>query len=148
MASTAPPFSAPEIVRGASALTIDSRDAREGAIFVALRGTRTDGHRFIDDALARGARTIVMEQHRELPAGVRGIVVENSARALAELASAFYGAPAAALKLIGITGTNGKTTTASMVAAILNAAGVRAGVIGTLGASLLEYRRPLSNTTP
>ena len=148
MASTAPPFSAPEIVRGASALTIDSRDAREGAIFVALRGTRTDGHRFINDALARGARTIVMEQHRELPAGVRGIVVENSARALAELASAFYGAPAEALKLIGITGTNGKTTTASMVAAILNAAGVRAGVIGTLGASLLEYRRPLSNTTP
>jgi len=148
VASTAPSFSAQEIVRGASALTVDSRTIEDGAIFVAMRGLHTDGHEFIDDAIARGARTIVMEHPRPLPAGVRGIVVSDSARALAELGSAFYGAPAAALKLIGVTGTNGKTTTAQMIAAILNAAGTRTGVIGTLGASIGDYRSPLQNTTP
>ncbi|MBV8363568.1 MAG: UDP-N-acetylmuramoyl-L-alanyl-D-glutamate--2,6-diaminopimelate ligase, partial [Candidatus Eremiobacteraeota bacterium] len=148
MASTAPTFSATDIVRGASALTVDSRSVSDGAIFVAMRGLHVDGHRFIDDAVTRGARTIVMEQPRDLPPGVRAIVVADSARALAEIADAFYGSPAAALTLIGVTGTNGKTTTAHMIAAILNAAGTQTGMIGTLGAALLDYKTPLKNTTP
>ncbi|MBV8726963.1 MAG: UDP-N-acetylmuramoyl-L-alanyl-D-glutamate--2,6-diaminopimelate ligase [Candidatus Eremiobacteraeota bacterium] len=148
MASTAPPFLAQEIVRGASALTIDSRAVKEGAIFVAMRGLHTDGHKFIDDAIARGARTIVMEEPRQLPDGVRGIIVGDSARALSELANAFYGEPAATLTLIGVTGTNGKTTTAQMIAAILNAAGRPTGVMGTLGASIGDHRIALQNTTP
>ncbi len=113
-----------------------------------MRGTRTDGHRFIDDAIARGARTIVMEERRELPPGVRGFIVADSSQALAELASAFYGAPASGLTLIGVTGTNGKTTTAHMIASIFNASGKCTGVVGTLGASLPNYHLPLKNTTP
>ena len=148
MARAASPFSAQEIVRGASALTIDSRNAIDGSVFVAMRGAHTDGHRFIDDAIAHGARTIVMEQSRDLPDGVRGVVVADSARALAELANAYYGAPASALTLIGVTGTNGKTTTAQMIASILNAAGRVTGVIGTLGASVSDFALPLHNTTP
>jgi len=148
VASTAPAYSPQDIVRGAAALTIDSRIVSEGAVFVALRGTHTDGHNFIDDAIARGARTIVMERQRDLPAGVRGVVVDDSARALAELAAAFYGEPAAALTLVGVTGTNGKTTTAQMIAAVLGAAGIPAGVIGTLGASFDGYSEHLQNTTP
>jgi UDP-N-acetylmuramoyl-L-alanyl-D-glutamate--2,6-diaminopimelate ligase len=148
VASSAPPFSADDIVRGATSLTADSRTVRDGAIFVALRGTRADGHDYIDSAIERGARTVVMESARELPSGVRGVVVPDSARALASLADAFYGAPAASLTMVGITGTNGKTTTTQMVAAILSAGGVPAGIIGTLGASFSNYRRSLQNTTP
>jgi len=148
VASRAPTFLANDVVRGASLLTADSRAVKDGAIFVALRGTQTDGHHFIDDAIARGARTIVMERTRELPSGVRGIIVPDSARALAELASAFYDAPAQALTMIGVTGTNGKTTTVQMIAAMLSAGGVPAGILGTLGASFLEHRIGLQNTTP
>lgn len=148
VASPAPAFLADDVVRGASLLTADSRLAADGAIFVALRGTRSDGHDFIDDAIARGARTVVMERMRELPSGVRGVVVPDSARALAALASAFYGAPAESLMMVGVTGTNGKTTTAQMIAAILTASDVPAGIIGTLGASFLDHRVALQNTTP
>jgi len=148
MAPESPVASPEELVRGASALVIDSRAATDGSIFVALHGFHTDGHAFIDDAIRRGARVGVMEEERALPPGVRGVVVADSSRMLSRLANAFYGAPAAARKMIGITGTNGKTTAAAMLGAILNAAGIPCAVAGTLGASFAGKVWPLGNTTP
>lgn len=137
-----------DVLRGASSLAIDSRNVQPGSVFVALRGVHTDGHRFIDDAIARGATTIVMERPMALPESVRGIVVRDSARALSKLASVYYGAPAQALTMIGVTGTNGKTTTTQMIASILNGSAMCAAVIGTLGASFGTDHWPLANTTP
>ena len=129
-------------------LTIDSREVRPGALFVALRGEHTDGHRFLPQAVKNGAVAVLVEQLSEMPAHVTTIVVPDSARALSQIADAFYGMPSRDLIVTGITGTNGKTTTSQMVAAILNAAGVACGTIGTIGAHLGEREWPLANTTP
>ncbi|MDQ6929428.1 MAG: UDP-N-acetylmuramoyl-L-alanyl-D-glutamate--2,6-diaminopimelate ligase [Candidatus Eremiobacteraeota bacterium] len=137
-----------DVLLGAPSLVTDSRAVQPGSVFVALRGLHTDGHRFVDDAVARGARVIVLETPAALPDGVRGVVVADSARALSALASIFYGHPAQGLVMIGITGTNGKTTTAHMVDAILNEAGLPAAAVGTLGATFGTQHWPLKNTTP
>ncbi len=131
-----------------SALAIDSREARAGALFVALRGEHTDGHRFIGDAVSHGCAAVVMEDLCEVPPGVTAIVVPDSARALSQLADVFYGSPSQALTIAGITGTNGKTTTSQMTAAIMNEAGVPTGTIGTIGARFGDTEWPLANTTP
>jgi UDP-N-acetylmuramoyl-L-alanyl-D-glutamate--2,6-diaminopimelate ligase len=113
-------------------IAVDSRRVRGGELFVAVRGTATDGHAFIGDALERGAVAVVAE--RPVPSlGIPSVVVENSARALALLAARFHGDPAAELHLCGVTGTNGKTSTAHLVRSILATAGKRMGIIGTLG---------------
>jgi UDP-N-acetylmuramoyl-L-alanyl-D-glutamate--2,6-diaminopimelate ligase len=131
-----------------TALVIDSRRAHSGALFIALRGEHTDGHRFIADALSRGCEAVVMEELCEVPAHVAAVVVPDSARALSQIADAFYGAPSRTLTIAGITGTNGKTTTTQMVAAIMTAAGLDAGTIGTIGARFRTSEWPLENTTP
>lgn len=131
-----------------SAIVIDSREVRAGALFVALRGEQTDGHRFIGEAVARGCAAVVMEEFCDVPPHVTAIVVPDSARALSQLADAFYGSPSHTLTVAGITGTNGKTTTSQMTAAIMNEGGMPAGVIGTIGARFGEKEWPLANTTP
>src|SRR5579884_2132895 len=118
-----------------SAIIIDSREARAGCLFVALRGERTDGHRFIGDAVAAGASSVVMEELCAVPPDVTAVVVPDSARALSQLADTFYGSPSRDLTIAGITGTNGKTTAVHMTAAIMNAAGISSGTIGTVGAA-------------
>ena len=137
-----------DVLLGAPSLVTDSRAAQPGSVFVALRGLHTDGHLFINDAIARGARVIVLERPATLPDGVRGVVVADSARALSTLADSFYNHPSQALVMIGITGTNGKTTTAQMVSAILTEAGLPAAALGTLGATFGTHHWPLKNTTP
>lgn len=134
--------------RTVAGIAIDSRDVAPGSLFVALRGAQTDGHRFVPQAVRGGAIAVVMEELCEVPASVTAIVVPDSARALSTIASAFYGAPSQELTIAGITGTNGKTTTAQMTAAVMNAAGVPCGTIGTIGARFRERQWPLSNTTP
>ncbi len=136
-----------------TAMTIDSREARAGSLFVALRGEHTDGHRFIGDAVARGCEVVVSESLDTL--GMTGeaqevtlVVVPDSARALSQLADVFYASPSRDLCVAGITGTNGKTTTAQMAAAIFNAGGMPAGTIGTIGARFGAAEWPLANTTP
>ena len=131
-----------------TAIAIDSRHAAPGSLFVALRGEHTDGHRFIGDAVARGCEAVVMEDFCEVPPAVTSIVVPDSARALSQIADAFYGSPSRALTVVGITGTNGKTTTSQMTAAIMSAGGVPAGTIGTIGARFEQKEWPLENTTP
>jgi UDP-N-acetylmuramoyl-L-alanyl-D-glutamate--2,6-diaminopimelate ligase len=102
-----------------------------GALFIAVRGSQADGHRFVPGALERGAAALVVETRQ--PVDVPQLVVSDARRAAIELARAWYGDPGRALVLVGITGTNGKTTTTGLVRHLLNANGT-AGSIGTLGA--------------
>ncbi len=101
-----------------------------GGVFVAVRGSAADGHRFIPEALARGAAAVVAEEALRL--SVPLVRVADARRALAELAAAFYGDPARELTLVAVTGTNGKTTTSYLLESILREAGCRVGVIGTI----------------
>lgn len=130
------------------ALALDSRNVRPGTLFAALRGERTDGHRYIAQAAENGAVAIVMEEHCEVPAGVTAIVVPDSARAISQIADAFYDSPSHSLTVAGFTGTNGKTTATQMLAAIFEAAGFPAGTIGTIGARFHADEWPIENTTP
>ncbi|MCU0256984.1 MAG: Mur ligase family protein, partial [Vicinamibacterales bacterium] len=114
-----------------AALAADSRDVVPGALFVAVRGSRTDGHAFVPQAVARGAIAVVVEQRQAVE--VPQVLVRDGRRAAIALARAWHGDPAQSLTLIGVTGTNGKTTTTGLVRHLFNADG-RAGSIGTLGA--------------
>ena len=112
-------------------LTTDSRSVVPGTLFVAVRGSLADGHRFVGEAVTRGAAAVVVE--RPVDAAAPQVLVSDGRRAALALARAWYGDPAGAMALIGITGTNGKTTTAGLVRHLLNRDG-DAGSIGTLGA--------------
>jgi UDP-N-acetylmuramoyl-L-alanyl-D-glutamate--2,6-diaminopimelate ligase len=132
-----------------NAIELDSRAVTPGALFVALHGSHLDGHRYIEDAVARGACAVVVdEQIGDPPAGVAVIHVDDTRRALSALAAAFYGDPSQKIDVVGITGTNGKTTTAHMIAAICNEAGISCGVLGTIGAEFGSTTHRLDNTTP
>lgn len=131
-----------------SEVAYDSRRVQPGALFVAVPGQRFDGHDFVHDALSRGAVALVVER----PVGVDSVPVlqvPHAREALGLLANRFYNVPSRSLLLIGVTGTNGKTTTAHLIAHLLRAAGYRAGLIGTLGASLDGVGEvPIAHTTP
>ena len=114
-----------------SGVGVDSRTVRPGMLYVAVRGSQADGHRFVGDAVGRGAKAIVVEAPQQ--SGVPEIVVRDSHRAALVLGSAWYGHPARAVTLIGVTGTNGKTTTTGLVRHLFNQRET-AGSIGTLGA--------------
>jgi UDP-N-acetylmuramoyl-L-alanyl-D-glutamate--2,6-diaminopimelate ligase len=151
-----------------SSVVYDSRQASADCLFVAIRGERTDGNRFISTALERGAAAIVTEMPRPTahaqPLGAQAqsaetapsarttsvawVQVPDARKALAIIAANFYGHPAEKLQLVGITGTNGKTTTSFLLDSIIHAAGIRSGLFGTI-----EYRTPLETyaaktTTP
>ena len=141
-----------ELPRATSGIAQDSRRVRPGAIFVALRGERKDGHAFLEAAGRAGAGTVVVDdvylQANGPPAGVATVAVADTRRALSRLAAAFFGFPARSLRIAGVTGTNGKTTTTHLAGAILDAAGIASGTIGTLGARFGGAMWSLDNTTP
>lgn len=126
--------------RAITLITADSRQVIPGALFVAVRGENVDGRRFIPAAVTNGAAAVVMEQGESfaLPASVATVIVPDSREALAWLAAAWHGFPARRLVMIGVTGTDGKTTTATLIHSILKAAGIRAGLISTVGAVIGE----------
>jgi len=135
----------------AGGIAYDSRQVSPGDLFVAVRGFTHDGHRFIPDALMHGAVAIVGEDRAALdrcPSHIATIQVPDARKALAALAATFYGHPSRRLKLAGVTGTNGKTTTATMVRNCLEAAQENPGLIGTLGAWLKGEELPSAHTTP
>ena len=139
--------------RAVTGLTDDSRRVSPGGLFVAVKGTQSDGHRFLAQAVAAGAGAIVVETGRVsgetlASIGIPVIQVGDSRRALGLLASRFYGDPSRRLKMIGVTGTNGKTTATYLCKAILEAAGVRAGLIGTVAYLFGEERVAATHTTP
>lgn len=122
---------APDTLPEITGLTADSRSAGPGTLYVAVRGSQTDGHRFIADAVARGAAAALVEVPQEI--AVPQVVVRDGRRASLAAARAWYGNPSRRLTLIGVTGTNGKTTTVGLLRHVFNASGT-AGSIGTLGA--------------
>jgi len=128
-------------------VTCDSRQVRDGALFVCIRGYKLDGHDYAAHAVANGAKAIVAE--RKLPGiPVPQIIVDNSRVALARLASHFWGHPSEKLKLIGVTGTNGKTTTTYLVETIMAKAGYKTGLIGTIKNKIGDRFYEVKNTTP
>ncbi len=130
----------------------DSRKVSVGALFFALPGDKVDGNRFVSDALARGAKAIASSAARpaDLGADITWVELEpgRERRALAKAAANFYGHPGDALKLVGITGTNGKTTTTFLVDSILQAARFTSGLVGTTGYRTPQGSRKATNTTP
>lgn len=115
-------------------ITEDSRDVSAGSLFVAVPGTADDGHRYIADAIARGAAAVAVERPELVPESVTAVIVPSARRALADFARRMYGDPAASLDIVGFTGTFGKTTTSHVLQQLLNAAGRRTAVVGSLGA--------------
>jgi len=130
-------------------LTLDSREAAPGMAFCALRGTATDGHKFIAKAVEQGAAAIICE---ELPAELNPttayVQVADSAVALAHMAAAFHGHPSRQLTLIGVTGTNGKTTCATLLHRLLRELGYHAGLLSTVQNQIDEEVIPSTHTTP
>jgi UDP-N-acetylmuramoyl-L-alanyl-D-glutamate--2,6-diaminopimelate ligase len=131
-----------------TAVTYDSREVKPGAVFVALRGVNADGTRFAAQAIAGGAIAVVAETAAPAGVAVPWIQVPAARAALAELAAAFHGNPSEELALVGITGTNGKTTTSYVLASIFEAAGIKCGRIGTIGYRVGARELDAPRTTP
>jgi UDP-N-acetylmuramoyl-L-alanyl-D-glutamate--2,6-diaminopimelate ligase len=134
--------------REIAGLSYDSRRVTPGMVFVALPGLNADGHEFIMNAIERGAAAVICEQNGFVSPRTTKIKVADAREALAKAAASFYQHPSSKLKVVGVTGTNGKTTVAFMIKEILQAASIRAGLIGTIryeiGDRILTARR----TTP
>ncbi|MGA8533948.1 MAG: UDP-N-acetylmuramoyl-L-alanyl-D-glutamate--2,6-diaminopimelate ligase [Candidatus Tumulicola sp.] len=128
----------------------DSRNVQPGSLFVAIAGSENDGRAYVSQAIANGAVAVVVEGALEspLPRNVPVLGVADSRAALSTLAAAFYGDPSHALDVVGVTGTNGKTTTVHMIQAAVNRSGIPCGAIGTIGASFEQHGWTLANTTP
>lgn len=129
-------------------IVYDSRKAKDGVIFVCLSGLKLDGHTFAQSAYNNGARVFICEKQIDLPEDAQIFIVENSRAALGTMARKLFDYPAKELKIIGITGTKGKTTVAHLVQGILNESGIPCGIIGTVGAEFGGKKYPTSNTTP
>ena len=132
----------------AKGVTHDSRQAARGWIFVALRGLKTDGAVFAPQAIANGAAAVVADRPPEGNVTVPWIVVSDARLALALLAAEFHGHPSRQMRVIGITGTNGKTTTSYLLTAIFEAAGIRCGLMGTVTYRIGEREIQATRTTP
>ena len=133
--------------RNVESLAYDSRRVQKNSLFVALRGEKTDGHQFIDQAVERGATVIVLERVIQ-NARATCVHVENTREALADLASAFYDRPMRRLKMAAVTGTNGKTTTTFLIKHICEKIGMRCGLLGTVRYEICERVLPAPRTTP
>lgn len=132
-----------------SAVTADSRAVGAGSLFVAVRGVAVDGHKFIPKAIEAGASVIVAEELPDgLPQRVLGVCVTDSRDALGRLASRFFGDPSEALTLVGVTGTNGKTTTATLLYEMAHMRGLKAGLISTVANIVVDEAVPAEHTTP
>jgi UDP-N-acetylmuramoyl-L-alanyl-D-glutamate--2,6-diaminopimelate ligase len=134
---------------GVTGVAYDSRKVAAGALFVAIPGFKQDGRKFAADALGRGAAVVVAEGADPLPGSAAArVLVPSSREALARLADAYHGHPSRRLSVIGITGTNGKTTTSLLVEALLGAGGRPTGVIGTIQYRVGDQAEAASQTTP
>jgi len=134
--------------RDVSGITYDSRRVTPGMLFVAIPGRNTDGHEFINTAIERGAAAVICERTRAFPSRATRISVPDAREALARAATSYYEHPSGKLKVIGVTGTNGKTTVAFMVKAMLEAAGIKTGLLGTVRYEIGDRVIPAQRTTP
>src|SRR5579863_2688883 len=132
-----------------SGVEYDSRRVKPGDAFIAMRGEASDGNKFIDRAIAAGAVAIVSDSATEIPrAAVAWVQVPHGRRALARLSANFYKRPAERMTITGITGTNGKSTTAFLLEAILSAANRKSALIGTIEYHVAGKILPSPHTTP
>lgn len=131
-----------------SGVQYDSRKATPASLFVAITGFKTDGHLFASEAISKGAIAVLVEKEIEVPAGVLLIRTANTREALAVVARNYYGKPDLDLKIVGVTGTNGKTTTTHLIKAILEQAGKKTAILGTLYAKIGQIEMDLGRTTP
>lgn len=136
------------VEREVTAVVSDSRKVTPGALFICIRGAVVDGHTFAADVAEKGAAVLVVEEPVKVPDDVTVLLVENTRYAMALISCAYFGHPAEKLKTIGITGTKGKTTTTYMVKSILENAGHKVGLIGTIETIIGEEHIPAVNTTP
>jgi UDP-N-acetylmuramoyl-L-alanyl-D-glutamate--2,6-diaminopimelate ligase len=136
------------------AVQYDSRNVGRGDLFVAIRGLARDGHQYVPGAIEKGAAAVVVEDDTVVPdelflhTGVVKIVVGDSRRALAGISANYYGHPSGLLMLVGVTGTNGKTTSTYLLKSILEAAGMRVGLLGTIAYLVGDEVLPATHTTP
>ena len=142
-----------EVVQGTDQTEIttlinDSRKAEKGSVFVCISGAVSDGHSYAADVAAKGAAALVVEHNVDVPEDVTVILVKDTRYALALMSAAYFGYPADKMKIIGITGTKGKTTTTYMIKSILDGVGHKVGLIGTIEAIIGEKHIPAANTTP
>lgn len=131
-----------------SGLSYDSRQIKPGELFFAIRGFKTDGHLFVKEAAAKGADAVVVEQIQDLDPSVTQVLVPDTRAAMGEMAAAFFGHPARRLRVIGVTGTNGKTTTTYLIKSVLEQAGLSVGLIGTIQVMIGGKAVPAKRTTP
>lgn len=130
-------------------ITFDSRSVRKGSLFVAVRGSKSDGHDFIDSAVKSGASAIICESLPDAPdKKITWIKTADSAKALGEAASNFYGNPSSSLKLVGVTGTNGKTTIATLLYKMFTGLGYKCGLFSTVCNYVIDKELPATHTTP
>jgi UDP-N-acetylmuramoyl-L-alanyl-D-glutamate--2,6-diaminopimelate ligase len=130
-------------------ITFDSREVRDGDLFVAIRGVQADGHHYMERAIQSGAVAVVCQEpgQKDYP-GIPVITVPDSRKALAQMASQWYGNPSSELSLVGVTGTNGKTTVATLLHKIHQLMGFKAGLLSTIQVLIGEDSRPATHTTP
>ncbi|MBC8018674.1 MAG: UDP-N-acetylmuramoyl-L-alanyl-D-glutamate--2,6-diaminopimelate ligase [Verrucomicrobia bacterium] len=131
-----------------SAVTCDSRKVTSGTLFFALHGATVDGHKFISAAVRSGAAAVILEDAADAPTGIPWVLVADGRAAMARIAAEFYDNPTLRLPLVGITGTNGKTTTSYLIEAILAAAGLAPAVLGTISYRFGATHIEASHTTP
>lgn len=122
-----------DLQRDIDGIVYDSRQAGENVLFCAIPGQQTDGHDYVQQAIDKGAIAVLLERRMELPAHVSGLLVPNSRQAMSYICSAFFACPDQKLRLIGVTGTNGKTTTTNLIKYLLEQAGHKSGLLGTVG---------------
>lgn len=129
-------------------ISYHSHRVKEGHLFVAIPGTKQDGHHFIEEVIARGARAVIAEQMPPRLGDIPLVAVRDARQALAQVSAEFFAHPSRELTLVGITGTNGKTTTSYLIESIIKAAGKETGVIGTINYRMKGEEQPAPTTTP
>ena len=138
-----------DVTKEITGIHFDSRHVTEGSLFVAVKGRTVDGHTFIDKAVDRGAVCVVVEDsHAMIRQETCQIVVKDSADALARIAGAFYGHPSSKLRMVGVTGTNGKTTVATLLYRLFTGLGYRCGLLSTVENRIGDEVEPAMYTTP
>ena len=142
-----------EVLSGSDSIEVtsveyDSRKVKEGSVFVCITGLKTDGHKFIDSAVKNGAKAVVVQKECEVPEGIVCVKTENTRHTLAHMAARYYGNPSEKMRIIGVTGTNGKTTTTYLIKSILETMGRKTGIIGTIQNCIGDRVIHADRTTP
>jgi len=130
-------------------IAYSSNTVKEGFLFVAVPGFNTDGHLYINQAVRAGAvAVLLMQKDTPVPRGVTRVLVDNSRIALAQVSAAYYGFPSRQMRVVGVTGTNGKTTTTTLISSIYRSAGCKTGLIGTIANYIGDKKLDVRHTTP